>query len=115
MRHRPFGIRILAILAGIAGVIAAYHTLQYLHIMPVWLGSIAFWGFDPWGAVVWGLATVLYAWVVAMLWRLDPAGWLALTGAYLGIQSDHGPGVGDRPVNRGRVCADDRDQRRRPD
>jgi len=28
--------------------------------------------------VVWGVATVLYAWVVTMLWRLDPAGWLYL-------------------------------------
>ena len=31
-RSRPFGITILAIISGLAGVIAAYHTLQYLHI-----------------------------------------------------------------------------------
>jgi hypothetical protein len=77
-RHRPFGITILAIVAGVAGVIAAYHTLQYLHIMPFWLGGMAFWGFDLWGAVLWGLTTFMYAWVVAMLWNLNPSGWLFL-------------------------------------
>jgi hypothetical protein len=77
-RSRPFGITILAIVAGIAGVIAAYHTLQYLHIMPFWLGGLAFWGFDLWGALLWGIATALYAWVVAMLWTVQPSGWLFL-------------------------------------
>jgi hypothetical protein len=77
-RSRPFGITVLAILAGIAGVIAAYHTLQYLHILPFWLGPVAFWGFDLWGAALWFLATVVYAWVVVMLWRVEPAGWLYL-------------------------------------
>jgi hypothetical protein len=77
-RSRPFGITILAFVAGIAGVVAAYHTLQYLHILPFWLGSVAFWGFDLWGALLWGIATVLYAWVVSMLWTVQPAGWLYL-------------------------------------
>lgn len=79
MTHtRPFGITILALVAGLAGIIAAYHTLQYLHILPFWLGGIAFWGFDLWGALLWGLMTVLYAWVVVMLWNVQPAGWLYL-------------------------------------
>jgi hypothetical protein len=77
-RHRPFGITLLAILAAIAGVVAATHTLQYLHIMPFWLGNVAFWGFDLWGALLWGIATALYAWIVAMLWTVQPAGWLYL-------------------------------------
>jgi hypothetical protein len=77
-RSRPFGITILAIVAAIAGVIAAYHTLQYLHILPFYLGSVAFYGFDLWGALLWFVATVLYAWVVTMLWRVEPAGWLYL-------------------------------------
>lgn len=79
MTHsRPFGITILAIVAGIAGVIAAYHTLQYLHILPFWLGDLRFWGFDFWGALLWGIMTALYAWVVVMLWNVQPAGWLYL-------------------------------------
>jgi hypothetical protein len=77
-RRRPFGITLLAILAALAGVVAATHTLQYLHIMPVWIGNVAFWGFDLWGAVLWGIATALYAWIVAMLWTVQPAGWLYL-------------------------------------
>lgn len=77
-RHRPFGITILAIVAGIAGVIAAYHTLQYLHILPFSLGDMRFWGFDLWGAILWGLTTFVYAWVVSMLWNLNPSGWLFL-------------------------------------
>jgi len=77
-RSRPFGVTILAIVAGIAGVVAAYHTLQYLHILPFWLGQVGFYGFDLWGALLWGLMTVIYAWVVAMLWTVHPAGWLYL-------------------------------------
>ncbi|HET6319695.1 MAG TPA: hypothetical protein VFG86_24820 [Chloroflexota bacterium] len=75
-RRRPFGVTILAILAGIAGVLAAYHTLQYLHILPFWLGTLGFYGFDLWGAILWGILTVIYAWVVSMLWTVNPAGWL---------------------------------------
>jgi hypothetical protein len=77
-RSRPFVVTILAIVAGIAGVFAAYHTLQYLHILPFWLGPVALYGFDLWGALLWGLMTVVYAWVVAMLWTMHPAGWLYL-------------------------------------
>ena len=77
-RSRPFGITLLAVVAALAGVVAAYHTLQYLHILPFWLGSMAFWGFDLWGALAWGIATALYAWVVVMLWNVQPAGWLYL-------------------------------------
>jgi hypothetical protein len=75
-RSRPFGVTVLAILAGIAGVVAAYHTLQYLHILPFSLGSVAFYGFDLWGALLWAILTVVYAWVVSMLWTMNPAGWL---------------------------------------
>ncbi len=75
-RSRPLGVSILAILAGIAGVVAAYHTLQYLHILPFSLGSVAFYGVDLWAAFLWGVTTVIYAWVVSMLWTVNPAGWL---------------------------------------
>jgi hypothetical protein len=77
-RSRPFVVSVLAIVGGIAGVVAAYHTLQYLHILPFWLGPVAFYGFDLWGALLWGIMTVVYAWVVAMLWTVHPAGWLYL-------------------------------------
>jgi len=78
MTRRPFGITILAIVAGLAGVFAAYHTLQYLHILPFSLGPMSFFGFDFWGAVLWGITTACYAWVVATLWQVQPSGWLFL-------------------------------------
>jgi hypothetical protein len=77
-RHRPIGISILAVLSGIAMVIAAIHTLQYLHLFPFFLGSMAFFGFDLWGALLWGVLTAIYAWVMRMLWNVDPQGWMFL-------------------------------------
>jgi hypothetical protein len=76
--HRPLGITIIAILAGIATVISAIHTLQYLHLFPFFLGGMAFFGFDLWGALLWGLMTVVYAWVVVQLWNVNPQGWMFL-------------------------------------
>jgi hypothetical protein len=75
---RPIGVTILAILAGIAALIAAIHTLQFLHLFPFFLGNMAFFGFDLWGAILWGLMTVIWVWVARMLWNVDPQGWLFL-------------------------------------
>ncbi len=75
-RRRPFGITLLAILAALAGIIAAYHTMQYLHILPMSLGQLSFYGFDLAGALIWAALTVMYAWVVSMLWTVNPVGWL---------------------------------------
>src|SRR5262245_66567162 len=77
-RHRPFGISVLAVLSGIAMVIAAIHTLHYLHLFPFFLGGMAFFGFDLWGALLWGVMTIIYAWVVVQLWNVNPQGWLFL-------------------------------------
>ena len=77
-RHRPLGITILAILSAIAAIIAGIHTLQYLHLFPFFLGPMMFFGFDLWGALMWGLMTVIYVWVTSMLWNVDPQGWLFL-------------------------------------
>ena len=76
--HRPFGITILAILAGVAMVIAGIHTLQYLHLLPFFLGNMAFFGFDLWGAILWGFMTFLYAWILTQLWTVNPQGWMFL-------------------------------------
>jgi hypothetical protein len=76
--HRPIGITILAILAGVATVIAGFHTLQYLHLMPFFLGEMMFFGFDLWGALLWGLMTFVWAWVLVQLWTVNPQGWLFL-------------------------------------
>ncbi len=77
-RHRPIGITILALLAGLAAIVAAIHTLQYLHLFPFFLGPMMFFGFDLLGALMWGLMTVVYVWITSMLWNVDPQGWLFL-------------------------------------
>ncbi len=76
--HRPIGITIIAILAALATILAAIHTLQYLHLLPFFLGPMAFFGFDLWGALLWALMTLVYAWVVVQLWNVHPQGWMFL-------------------------------------
>jgi hypothetical protein len=76
--HRPIGITIIAILALVAAIIAAFHTLQYLHLMPFFLGPVTFWGFDIWGALLWGLTTFVWLWVAVQLWNVNPQGWMFL-------------------------------------
>jgi hypothetical protein len=63
---------VLAILAGLEAVVAAYHTLQYLGIVPVTLGRLQFYGVDLLGAVLWGLTAAVWVWAVVNLWRLNP-------------------------------------------
>ncbi len=79
-KSRPFGVTILAILAGIAAFFAVIHTLQMLHLFPISgpLGVFSFFTFDLLGALLWGLMAVIYIWLVRMLWNLDPQGWLFL-------------------------------------
>jgi hypothetical protein len=73
-RHRPIGITILAILAGLAALVALWHTLQYLHLLPFTLGPLQFYGFDLLGALLWGVMTAIWAWVAMRLWTVDPRG-----------------------------------------
>ncbi|HEY3149860.1 MAG TPA: hypothetical protein VGJ75_26080 [Dongiaceae bacterium] len=77
-RHRPIGITILAILAGIATLIAALHTLQFAHILPFMFGPLVFFSFDLLGALLWALMTFIYAWVTVQLWNVNPQGWMFL-------------------------------------
>jgi hypothetical protein len=69
---RPIGVTLLAILAALAGLAAAVHTLQYLHLVPFMIGPVAFFGFDPLGALLWGLTTAIWAWVTVNLWLVRP-------------------------------------------
>jgi len=79
-KSRPFGVTVLAILAGIAAFLAVIHTLQMLHLFPIRgaLGVFSFFTFDLLGALLWGLMAAIYIWLVRMLWNLDPQGWLFL-------------------------------------
>ena len=75
---RPFGVTLLAILAGIAAVLAAIHFLQAIGILPYMIGPIAIRGFNLWNAIMWALMIWVWVWVVQMLWRVDPQAWLFL-------------------------------------
>lgn len=79
MKSRPFGVTLLAILSVIAAVVAVFHTLQMLHLLPVWLGPLRFFTLNILGAILWGLLALIYLWVARMLWNLDPQGWLFVT------------------------------------
>jgi hypothetical protein len=79
-KHRPFGVTLLAILAGIAAVIAAFHTLQYLGLFPFFVGeiNIPVRSFNLFAALMWGIMVWIYIWLVQMLWNVDKEGWLFL-------------------------------------
>lgn len=79
-KKRPFGVTLLALLAGLAFVVALIHTLQMLHLFPISgpFGEARFFTFDLVGALLWGVMAAIYLWVFRMLWNLDPQGWLFL-------------------------------------
>ncbi len=78
MNNRPFGVTILAVLAAFAALFAVVHTLQMLHVLPHFLGSVKFWDFSLIGALMWGLLALIYIWLVRMIWNVNPQGWLFL-------------------------------------
>ena len=77
-KKRPFGVTLLAILAVIGAIVAAYHTLQYLGIFSFTgpFGVFKFYGLNWFGALMWALMALIFIWVARMLWNLDPQGWL---------------------------------------
>ena len=74
--RRPVGVTILAVLALVAAGVALMHTLQMLHLWPIFLGPVAFFTFDLLGALCWGALTAIYIWVLVMLWNVQPQAWL---------------------------------------
>ena len=78
-RHRPFGITLLALLAGLAALVALWHTLQYLHLLPFTLGPLQFYGFDLLGALLWGGLTAIWVWAAVRLWNVEPQGLMFAT------------------------------------
>ena len=81
-KERPVGVTILAILAGIAAVIAAVHALQFLGIFPFFFGPS---GIDIhvryvsfWYALMYGLLVWVYIWLTMALWRVEPGAWMFL-------------------------------------
>ena len=78
MKQRPLGVTILAILAGVAAVLSAINALQFLGIIPFFIGPVGLRAYNFWYALMWGLMVWVYVWLVQMLWRVEPAAWLFL-------------------------------------
>ena len=77
-KKRPFGVTLLAILAGIAAILAGINALQSLGILPYAIGPVKLHAFNLWNAMMWGLLVWVYVWLIQMLWRVDPQAWLFL-------------------------------------
>ena len=77
-KKRPFGVTILAILAGILAVLAGVHALQSLGIFPYVIGPVKVHAFNFWNFLMWGIMVWIYIWLVRMLWNVDPQAWLFL-------------------------------------
>jgi hypothetical protein len=78
-KERPIGVTILAILAGIAAVLAAIHALQFLGIIPFFIGNtIHVRYFSLFSALMYGLLVWVYIWLTMMLWRVERQAWLFL-------------------------------------
>jgi hypothetical protein len=78
MKSRPFGVTVLAVLAGIAAVLAAVHALQALGIFPYMIGPFSVHAFSFWSFLMWALMVWVWVWLVQMLWRMDKSAWLFL-------------------------------------
>ena len=75
-RQRPIPVTILAIVAGIAGVVAVIFALQGLGILPYFIGPLKVRNFELWYGLLWGMMAWVYFWLAQMLWRVDRAAWL---------------------------------------
>jgi len=79
MRERPFGVTILAILAGVAAVLAAIHALQFLGIFPFFIGgTVPVRYVSIFTALMYGILVWIYIWLMQMLWRVEPQAWMFL-------------------------------------
>jgi hypothetical protein len=77
-KKRPFGVTVLAILAGLAAILAVVHFFQSIGLIPYFIGPIAVHGFSLWNAIMWGLMIWIWVWLVKMLWDVDPQAWMFL-------------------------------------
>ncbi len=78
MNQRPIGVTILAVLAAVLAVLAAINALQFLGIIPFFIGPVALRTFNFFYALMWGLMVWVYVWLAQMLWRVRPEAWLFL-------------------------------------
>ena len=75
-QSRPIGVVILAFLAILAAINAFIYMLQMLHILPTYLGPVAFYQFSLIGAAFWGFLAFIWLGVAGALWIMHPQGWM---------------------------------------
>jgi len=78
MKSRPFGVTLLALLAGLAAVLSAIHALQALGIFPYAIGPFQVHAANFWSFLMWALLVWVYIWLVQMLWHVEKQAWLFL-------------------------------------
>jgi hypothetical protein len=78
MKSRPFGVTVLAILAGLVAFMAGVHALQSLGILPFVLGPFTVHAFSFWSFLMWAMLVWVYVWLVQLLWNVDKSAWLFL-------------------------------------
>jgi hypothetical protein len=77
-KKRPISVNILAILAGIAVVFAAIRCLQFLGLIPFFMGPISFRTVSLIGALMYALLVWIYIWLVRALLNVDKEAWMFL-------------------------------------
>jgi hypothetical protein len=78
MKKRPFGVTFLAIMAGIAAVLAGVHSLQALGLLPYFIGPFTVHAFNFWSFLMWALMVWVWVWLVKMLWNVEKQAWMFL-------------------------------------
>ena len=95
VKKRPFGVTLLAILAGVAAVLTGIHALQALGIFPYAIGPVKVHAFNLWNAFMWGLMVWVWVWLIQVLLAGRSPG-LAVPGGHHRIQPHHGLHDDDR-------------------
>ena len=75
--HRPIGVTVLAILAGLAGLFEVWRTLVFLGIAQfTFLGKPVSYPEAQWGAAFWAIILALiWFWVAAGFWNVRAYAW----------------------------------------
>ena len=75
--HRPIGVTILAILAGIAGLFEIWRTLVFLGLVKfTFVGNEVSFPSAQWGQAIWALLlAAIWFWVAMGLWNMRAYAW----------------------------------------
>jgi hypothetical protein len=75
--HRPIGVTVLAILAGLAGLFEVWRTLVFLGIAQfTFLGKPVSYPEAQWGAAFWAvILALIWFWVAAGFWNVRAYAW----------------------------------------